>query len=105
MTSFKLRPRATAIIIPCLNEEEPISDVVREVLAEGIGEVIVVDNGSTDRTAERAGGRGSSASRCVVMAGPAQRASRPSSQVRRSSASLTATAAMSPPSSALSSRQ
>jgi glycosyltransferase involved in cell wall biosynthesis len=44
----------TAVIIPCLNEEEPIADVVREVLAEGIGEVIVVDNGSTDRTAERA---------------------------------------------------
>jgi glycosyltransferase involved in cell wall biosynthesis len=58
MTSFKLRPRATAIIIPCLNEEEPISDVVREVLAEGIGEVIVVDNGSTDRTAERAAAAG-----------------------------------------------
>ncbi|MFG1427668.1 glycosyltransferase family 2 protein [Roseixanthobacter glucoisosaccharinicivorans] len=44
----------TAIIIPCLNEEEPIADVVREVLAQGIGEVIVVDNGSTDRTAARA---------------------------------------------------
>jgi glycosyltransferase involved in cell wall biosynthesis len=44
----------TAIIIPCLNEEEPIADVVREVLSEGVGEVIVVDNGSTDRTAERA---------------------------------------------------
>lgn len=45
---------ATAIIIPCLNEEEPIADVVREALAQGIGEVIVVDNGSTDRTAARA---------------------------------------------------
>ena len=45
----------TAVIIPCLNEEEPITDVVREVLAQsGIGDVIVVDNGSTDRTAERA---------------------------------------------------
>jgi glycosyltransferase involved in cell wall biosynthesis len=48
-----------AIVIPCLNEEEPIFDVVRDVLAEDIGqvlisEVIVVDNGSTDRTAERA---------------------------------------------------
>jgi glycosyltransferase involved in cell wall biosynthesis len=58
MTPFKPRPDATAIIIPCLNEEESISDVVREVLAEGIGEVIVVDNGSTDRTAERAAAAG-----------------------------------------------
>lgn len=41
-------------IIPALNEEEPIGDVVRAVLRTGVGEVIVVDNGSTDRTAERA---------------------------------------------------
>jgi glycosyltransferase involved in cell wall biosynthesis len=54
MTPARFRPPVTAIIIPCLNEEVPISDVVRDVLAEGIGEVIVVDNGSTDRTAERA---------------------------------------------------
>jgi glycosyltransferase involved in cell wall biosynthesis len=54
MTPIRFRPPATAIIIPCLNEEAPISDVVRDVLAEGICEVIVVDNGSTDRTAERA---------------------------------------------------
>ena len=44
-----------SVIIPALNEEEPIGDVVRAALATGIpGEVIVVDNGSTDRTAERA---------------------------------------------------
>lgn len=49
---------ATAVIIPCLNEEEPIAGVVREVLATGVGEVIVVDNGSTDRTAERAAAAG-----------------------------------------------
>jgi glycosyltransferase involved in cell wall biosynthesis len=54
MTPIRCRPPVTAIIIPCLNEEAPIFDVVRDVLAEGIGEVIVVDNGSTDRTAERA---------------------------------------------------
>ncbi len=43
------------VVIPALNEEEPIGDVVRAVLATGIPrEVIVVDNGSTDRTAERA---------------------------------------------------
>jgi len=44
-----------SVIIPALNEEEPIADVVRGCLATGLpGEVIVVDNGSTDRTAERA---------------------------------------------------
>jgi glycosyltransferase involved in cell wall biosynthesis len=54
---------ATAVIIPCLNEEEPIADVVREVLAQSgngviIGDIIVVDNGSTDRTAESAAAAG-----------------------------------------------
>ena len=42
------------VIIPCLNEETPIADVVREELAQDVGEVIVVDNGSTGRTAELA---------------------------------------------------
>jgi glycosyltransferase involved in cell wall biosynthesis len=45
----------TSVIIPALNEEEPITDVVRACLTTGLpGEVIVVDNGSSDRTAERA---------------------------------------------------
>src|SRR5947207_8430467 len=44
-----------SVVIPALNEEEPISAVVRECLTTGLpGEVIVVDNGSADRTAERA---------------------------------------------------
>jgi glycosyltransferase involved in cell wall biosynthesis len=44
-----------SVIIPALNEEEPIAAVVRDCLATGLpGEVIVVDNGSSDRTAERA---------------------------------------------------
>ncbi len=48
-----------SVIIPCLNEEEPIADVVRECLATGIPkEILVVDNGSTDRTAERAAAAG-----------------------------------------------
>ena len=43
------------VIIPALNEEEPIGDVVRECLGTRIPcEIIVVDNGSGDRTAERA---------------------------------------------------
>src|SRR6266550_2050074 len=44
-----------SVVIPALNEQEPIAGVVRECLATGVpAEVIVVDNGSTDRTAERA---------------------------------------------------
>jgi glycosyltransferase involved in cell wall biosynthesis len=44
-----------SVIIPALNEEEPIAAVVRDCLTTGLpAEVIVVDNGSTDRTAERA---------------------------------------------------
>jgi glycosyltransferase involved in cell wall biosynthesis len=44
-----------SVIIPALNEEEPIADVVCAVAATKIPrEVIVVDNGSADRTAERA---------------------------------------------------
>ena len=44
-----------SVIIPALNEEEPIAAVVHACLTTGLPrEIIVVDNGSTDRTAERA---------------------------------------------------
>lgn len=44
-----------SVVIPALNEEEPIAGVVRECLATKIpGEVIVVDNGSNDATSARA---------------------------------------------------
>ena len=43
-----------SVVTPCLNEEDAIPGVVREVLAQGADEVIVVDNGSTDATAARA---------------------------------------------------
>ena len=44
-----------SVIIPALNEEEPIRGVVGECLATKItSEIIVVDNGSTDGTADRA---------------------------------------------------
>lgn len=44
-----------SVIIPALNEEEPIADVIRAVAATKIPrEVIVVDNGSDDRTAKHA---------------------------------------------------
>ena len=41
-------------VIPCLDEEAAIGAVVRGVLSQGLAEVIVVDGGSRDRTAERA---------------------------------------------------
>jgi glycosyltransferase involved in cell wall biosynthesis len=50
---------SVSVIIPALDEEEPIAGVVHECLATELpNEVIVVDNGSTDRTAERARGAG-----------------------------------------------
>ena len=39
------------VIIPCLNEEQGIERVLRR-MPEFVDEIIVVDNGSTDRTAE-----------------------------------------------------
>ena len=45
-------------IIPCLDEETAIGPCVAAVLAHGVGEVIVVDGGSADRTAERASAAG-----------------------------------------------
>ena len=47
--------RHISVVIPALNEEEPIVGVVREIATTTVpDEIIVVDNGSTDRTAERA---------------------------------------------------
>jgi glycosyltransferase involved in cell wall biosynthesis len=54
------RTSTVTVVIPCLNEVDAIGGVVREVLAEGVDHVIVVDNGSTDetpRTAAAAGAR------------------------------------------------
>lgn len=54
------RKLTATVVIPCLNEEAAIGDLIVEVLTIGesadlpvtISEIIVVDNGSTDRTAE-----------------------------------------------------
>ena len=43
-----------SVIIPALNEEETIGNVVHAVLAESVDEAIVVDNASCDETAARA---------------------------------------------------
>ena len=47
------RPRV-AVVIPTLNEEEPIAEVIRSVPRDAVDEVIVADSGSEDRTVERA---------------------------------------------------
>lgn len=45
---------SVSVIIPALNEEEPIAGVVHECFETNVpSEIVVVDNGSTDRTAER----------------------------------------------------
>ena len=43
-----------AVVIPAWNEAEAIGPVVQEVLAQGVGEAIVADGGSTDGTQDRA---------------------------------------------------
>ncbi len=48
-----------SVIIVALNEEAAIGEVVRKVLRDIADEIIVVDNGSTDRTAEVAEAAGS----------------------------------------------
>jgi glycosyltransferase involved in cell wall biosynthesis len=47
------RPRV-AVVIPTLNEEEPIGEVIGAIPRDAVDEVIVVDSGSEDRTVERA---------------------------------------------------
>ena len=43
-----------SVVIPTLNEEQAIGEVVRAVPNERVHEIIVVDNGSTDDTAKQA---------------------------------------------------
>lgn len=50
-------PPAIAVVIPALDEEQAIGKVLRDI-PEGASQVVVVDNGSRDRTAEVACGLG-----------------------------------------------
>ena len=45
------RPRI-AVLIPALNEEVALPHVLADLPREAVEEVVVVDNGSSDRTAE-----------------------------------------------------
>lgn len=55
--SETLRP-ALAVVIPALNEEASLPLVLRDIPRPLIGQVVVVDNGSTDGTAEAARANG-----------------------------------------------
>jgi glycosyltransferase involved in cell wall biosynthesis len=47
-----------SVVIPTLNEEQAIGEVVNAVPADWVHEIIVVDNGSTDDTANQASSAG-----------------------------------------------
>ena len=53
-------PRSAIIsaIIPCLDEEAAIAQVVSGVLAQNVSDVVVVDGGSRDKTVDEATGAG-----------------------------------------------
>ena len=55
--SFNLCFMRISVVIPCYNEEESIAKVI-ESIPEGVHEVLVVDNNSTDGTAAKARERG-----------------------------------------------
>jgi glycosyltransferase involved in cell wall biosynthesis len=47
-----VRDKRVAVIIPAYNEEQTIIEVIRGLKRHGFGALIVVDDGSSDRTAE-----------------------------------------------------
>lgn len=47
-------PAVVCVVLPCLDEAEAIGPLVSEILSEGVDEVVVVDNGSTDGTVSAA---------------------------------------------------
>lgn len=44
----------TLVIIPAFNEESTVSEVILDVQSQGFDNIVVVDDGSTDRTSSRA---------------------------------------------------
>ena len=64
-TQRKVVITRVSVIIPVLNEEKSIAAVINEIPSDLANEIIVVDNGSTDRTAELASNLG-----CKVLHEP-----------------------------------
>lgn len=60
MTTADVSLSTTAVIIPALNEAENLAVLVPELLACGVGQIIVGDNGSSDGSAEVAADCGAS---------------------------------------------
>lgn len=58
MTTVASSLETVSAIVPCLDEEEAIGDVVTGLLANGVDEVVVVDGASRDGTAARAAAAG-----------------------------------------------
>ncbi len=52
------RPTVISVIIPCLDEQAAIARVVTSVFAQNVSEVVVVDGGSLDGTADQAAAAG-----------------------------------------------
>lgn len=52
--SENLLPASVTVIIPALNEEKAIRSVIDEIPKEHVCDILVVDNGSTDKTKEAA---------------------------------------------------
>src|SRR6478672_4368430 len=57
-TTMPTIPACISVLIPALNEEEAIGLVVRDIPTDLVSQIVVIDNGSTDRTSEVAAGSG-----------------------------------------------
>jgi glycosyltransferase involved in cell wall biosynthesis len=62
-----MEPLGVAVVIPTLDEAESIQGVVAEIPRDVVREIIVVDGGSRDGTAELAAAAGA---RIVIPGGP-----------------------------------
>lgn len=58
LTRVSVAPARVSAVVPCLDEETAIGEVVAGLLARGVTEVVVVDGGSRDATVARASAAG-----------------------------------------------